>query len=632
MATPRITTKALATLTLWAGFGLVARAQPPALTVDQAFAAKPRQAGVNVPTPTPDQYARYKVAPIPGQQAGSNMGYKVLDGQDRLVRQFVTYDNKQFNIVSYYADGAEVYREVFPPNPAEPHSYRWLGANGGKWGIDRDKNGSIDEWAVISPEEVGQELLAAVIAKDPARLTALLPTEDQLKAVGLPAAEVARVKAKAAGAAQKLAAAAAALNLTPQARFIHIELAVPQTTPGDAFGGKQDLVVHKNGVVLVEDAGKPHSLQTGELLLVGGAWKVVEGPTAGPGPLVSVGGDGGTAGGPPVVEGIREDVALLDKLDREYSGGALTPAQIGEYHTKRVAILEQILQKLPADKKIDWTKLLVDSLAAAAEPGPLGNPAHKRLQGLNHELSQNRQSPLAPYATFRLIVAENGIALNGVKPGEIPATQERWRAGLEGFVNAYPQSDDAGEAALRLAMSFEFAGKDGEPKAKEWYNRVVKSYGNHPQAAKAAGAVRRLDAEGQPLVVQGPVLGGGQPFSTGQLAGKAVVVFYWASWSNQFAADAERLKELAAKYSSKGLEVVTVNLDDDAKAAEAAVKATGLPGTHLYAKGGLDGSPLAAGYGVMVVPHLMVAGKDGKVLNRNAQLATLEDDLKKAVQ
>ena len=44
----RFTTRVLATLTLWAGFGLTAYAQLPQLTADKAFEAKPRQPGVAV--------------------------------------------------------------------------------------------------------------------------------------------------------------------------------------------------------------------------------------------------------------------------------------------------------------------------------------------------------------------------------------------------------------------------------------------------------------------------------------------------------------------------------------------------------------------------------------------------------
>ena len=63
-----------------------------------------------------------------------------------------------------------------------------------------------------------------------------------------------------------------------------------------------------------------------------------------------------------------------------------------------------------------------------------------------------------------------------------------------------------------------------------------------------------------------------------------------------------------------------------------ATSRTGLPGTHLDAPGGLDGSALAAAYGILAPPHVILAGKDGKVVNRNAAVAGLEDEVKKLIE
>src|SRR5207248_2205204 len=253
MGTSRITMRVLATLTLWGGFGLAAHAQLPALTVDKALEAKPRQPGVVVTTPAPAEAARHRVDPIPNpKQPGSNMGYVVRDAQNRPVRQFVSYDGKSFNIVAFYIDGQEAYREVFPPTGNEPHQFRWLGPNGGKWGLDKDKDGRIDEWVVISPEEASQELLQAVLTRDAKRLEALLPTKENLDSLGLPADRSGPMLERAKGAAKRLTDAADALKLGPNARWIHLELGIPQTTPADAFGGRDDLVVHKNGTILIQ--------------------------------------------------------------------------------------------------------------------------------------------------------------------------------------------------------------------------------------------------------------------------------------------------------------------------------------------------------------------------------------------
>src|SRR5262245_2254187 len=131
MGPSRITTRVLATLTLWAGFGLTAHAQLPTLTVDKALEVKPRQPGVAVTTPAPADAARHRIDPIPNQkQPGTSMGYVLRDAQGRPVRQFVSYDGKGFNVVAFYVDGQEAYREVFPSAPNEPHQFRWLGPNG----------------------------------------------------------------------------------------------------------------------------------------------------------------------------------------------------------------------------------------------------------------------------------------------------------------------------------------------------------------------------------------------------------------------------------------------------------------------------------------------------------------------
>jgi hypothetical protein len=198
-------------------------------------------------------------------------------------------------------------------------------------------------------------------------------------------------------------------------------------------------------------------------------------------------------------------------------------------------------------------------------------------------------------------------------------------------VTAYPTGEDTPEAMLRLGMAYEHS-KDGVAKAKGWYENLVKAHAQSPQAAKAAGAIRRLSSDGAPFEMQGAKLADGQPFNVASLNGKVVVVYYWASWASNVADDAKKMKELLATYGPKGVELVTVNVDNDAKVAAQAVSALQLPGTHLYAEGGLERSPLANGYGILVVPHTMVVGKDGKVVNRNAQPAMLDDDLKKLAQ
>ena len=628
MTTSRMAVRVAMGVVVWGGFAAMAVAQPPAITVDFALKQQPRQPGVNVNTPTPDQAPRCKVTPLGNPKVP---GYLVTDPDGKPVRQFVSYDNKNYNIIAFYIDGVEAYREVYPPATGDPYQFRWLGPNGGKWGLDRDRDGRIDEWVVISPEEVSQELLTAVMARDTKRLEALLVTKENLASIGLPAAEVTKIRERTAAAAKRLVDTAEALKLSPQAKWVHAEFGIPFARPADSFDGRDDHTVYKNGSVLVEDGTKTHFLQTGELIQVGRSWKLVDGPSAGPLPM---NGTSDLGSGPVVTPEIKDLVAQLNDLDKQ-APNPPTVASLAAFNVRRADLLEQIVAKLPDDKKEAWVKMLIDSHAGAAEGDKPGNKHIVRLQQWRDTMTKAGNPTVAAYAAFRYLTAENSVALANIKDAsnELGPIQDRWRAGLEEFIKNFPKSSDTPEAVLRLAMAYELSGaKDAETKARQWFDHLVKNYADHPNAAKAAGAIKRFDCEGKPLELSGPVLGTGSQFNAATQKDKVIVVYYWASWSRSLADDSKKLQSLVKDYGPKGLVVVTVSLDHEAKQAADTVRAVGLPGTHLHAPGGLDGSPLAASYGILVAPHIFIAGKDGKVTDRSGQIPTLEEDVKKLLE
>ncbi len=630
MVTKRLTMRAAAGLTLWAGFVPAVQAQLPAVTAEDAFKVQPRQKGVIVTTPTPDAVPRCTVAPIPNPKDPKNpMGYVVRDPGGQPVRQFVSYDGKSFNIIAFYVDGMEAYREVYPPQQGEPYQFRWLGPNGTKWGIDKDRDGRIDDWVVISPEELSQELLQAVLTRDAKRAEALTLNKSNLDSIGFTGAEAQRYLDRSAGVGVRVTRAADDFKASPTAEWLHLELNTPQAIAADTIGARDDLVLHKTGTILVKDGANSRSLQVGQFAQIGRAWKLVDGPTAGP-----IAADIGP-GTRLVFDAIKDFVAQLDEIDKQ--GGNLSSiAEIAAHNAKRAEVLEQIFARLPNDAGEDtakirdtWTKLLLDSLSAAAEGETLEGKHVIRLKQFK-EAFGDKPGAIGPYAWFHYLLTENSISLRSAKPGELPAIQEKWRSKLEEYIKAHPKSEDAPEATLRLGMAYEFVGtKEGDAKAKEWYEVLAKSYAGHSHAAKGAGAVRRLASEGQPLELSGPKLADGQTFTVASLKDKVVVVYYWASWSSTLQDDAKKLRSLVKEYGDKGLELVTVCLDTDPQTANQAAKTHELPGIVLHAPGGLDGSPLAAQYGIIVVPHILVTDKTGKIVNRNAQATNLDDEVRK---
>ena len=48
------------------------------------------------------------------------------------------------------------------------------------------------------------------------------------------------------------------------------------------------------------------------------------------------------------------------------------------------------------------------------------------------------------------------------------------------------------------------------------------------------------------------------------------------------------------------------------------------PGIHLFQRGGLEGR-IVTRYGIMSVPHLLVVGPDGKVVQRSVDIGNLDE-------
>jgi hypothetical protein len=163
-----------------------AMADPPP-SVERMLSLKPRQPGVDVSTPTKEEYAQCTVKlETSGNSSTSPRGWVLLDAKQQPVRRF--YDTRGGNstdLLCYFKDGVEVYREIDSKYKGKLDQYRWLNGGGTKWGVDLNEDGIIDSWRVISAEEVAQEVYVAVAARDYARLKALLITDAELAALKL---------------------------------------------------------------------------------------------------------------------------------------------------------------------------------------------------------------------------------------------------------------------------------------------------------------------------------------------------------------------------------------------------------------------------------------------------------------
>jgi hypothetical protein len=627
----------LAALTLLAGLANVGLADPPP-TAAQLLGYKPSQKGVEVTTPAAAEADKCAVELEKGKALPDGKqptAWVVKDSQGRILRKFHdTTGAGGVNIIAYFRDGEEVYRDLV--TGGKINQYRWVGPEGSKWGVDLDGDGKIDTWTVISPEEVSQEALAAVLASDQKRFEALLITRAELDAMGLPPAEAQRIQAKMAAVPQTFAKVCKDLGgLKPaNTTWIHLETKLPQTTPADAIDAKADLVRYKHAALLYQDGngqGAKHDwIQLGDLVQVGKAWRLVQGPTAGIQPAEEPG--TAAAGGPgnlTIPKGAEELIKQLNDLDKAGPGagrdGAVT------FNLKRAGILEKTAafytKADERDQRDVWMRQVADCYASAAQAGD--KAALDRLAQYAEHYAKEPNSAILPYFQFRHMTADYAVKLAtvGRDQDKLNKLQETWKEKLTKFINDNPKTDDTPDAIMQLGMVNEYFGAKTEGEAKAAYGLLAKNFPAHVLARRAQGCLDRLNLEGNPINLAAGTLGGGAQFNVKAHLGKAVIVYYWASWNDLAVGDLSKI-ELALKAFPGKVELVGVNLDTAEADAVNFVKANAVKGTHLHMPGGLE-SPLAIQYGIGSLPVMFLVGPDGKVITRSAQASTVDEELKK---
>jgi thiol-disulfide isomerase/thioredoxin len=231
--------------------------------------------------------------------------------------------------------------------------------------------------------------------------------------------------------------------------------------------------------------------------------------------------------------------------------------------------------------------------------------------------------------SFRLLQLDYQSQLKDAKNDEIPKIAQSWLDGLEKLVAKYGKNSYAAEPMLALAQEYEIHSKEDD--AIKWYDRIIKDFDKSEVSSKALGGKRRLESIGNRWMISGPSIDGKGSLTAAQLAGKVVVVQYWATWADQCKADFDTLKKLQAKYGKQGFQVVGVNLDTERGDAQKVLKSSSLPWPNLYEPGGFD-SRFANEMGVFSLPLMILVDKQGKVVSRNITAEELDGELKKLLK
>ena len=282
-----------------------------------------------------------------------------------------------------------------------------------------------------------------------------------------------------------------------------------------------------------------------------------------------------------------------------------------------------------------------DKILAQVKPAdPLHDPAAKMklesLMMLGRFGDEKAAADMTTYAATLINSPSKDLAKEAQRLVLVSDAQQILSSGdakaAEGLVQktaamlaADPDDIQSAGLAMQLAGAFEHM-PGGEAVAAAAY----RSFG--PAMAKSsneqiqkmgegfAGTLRRLSLPGHPMEINGTLLNG-KPFDQKTLAGKVVLVDFWATWCGPCVAEIPNVLEQYEKYHKDGFEVVGISLDQEREALEKFVTDQKLPWPILFEEPKGEGwqHPLATFYGISGIPTVVLIGRDGNVITLDAR-------------
>ena len=203
----------------------------------------------------------------------------------------------------------------------------------------------------------------------------------------------------------------------------------------------------------------------------------------------------------------------------------------------------------------------------------------------------------------------------------VAQAQSDWLKQLKEFTEKHPTDNNVPDAIMQLAMADEFDGQQAQ--AEKWYQRISTQFGESQYAAKAKGAIRRLNSIGKSMTLGGKTIEG-KNLDIADMKGKIVLVHYWADWCEICKTEFPQLEKIKKEYPD--LQLVGVNCDNDLATARKACQKVEVDWPQFYSEGGYNRG-FAADMGIVSLPSMILLGKNGRILSTTVTASTLEREL-----
>lgn len=618
------------------GFALVADAEAQGPTVAQALKIKPRQANVEYDTPSADEVEKCRIEK--SADLFDVPGYVVYDSTGRILRLFLD-ENRDGNLDrwSYFQNGIEVYRDIDSNHDKRTDQYRWMGNAGTRWGLDKDQDGEIDEWKMISAEEVAEEAFWAIRENDADRFRRLLLDSEGLAALELGDSFQRKVAESIREASVKFAAMTREQkSINTKTNFVHFGSSRPGLVPAGYQGLKRDVIIYDHASAVFENAGEYGQISLGTVVRSGDKWAVIELPQIiSESSIVSNGGFFYSDGFSPDVASSGSSNEAMTRLFEQFEevekalAATDSDSDVQTLEQKRAEILAALVENSDGEDRENWFQQLTDTVTGAYQNDRL----EKGLDLMRTFLTGFRKKGIevdTSYARWRMINAEFSQAIQTGTSRQREEANEQYFEALQQFAKQYPASQFTADALLQLALYSEVRGGSSIDDAVKWYRELASRFADSPAGKRAQGAITRLTAKGKPISFEGRDFEG-RRLNLERLQGKIVVIHYWETWCDTCIESFDELKRLASKYRSDVV-IIGANLDDDKDAAQKVIKSKGVTWPQLHAAGGVDGSPLAIQMGVNTLPMTLLIDQQGNLVDSTFLVEDLDREIQRLLR
>ncbi|UCG52341.1 MAG: redoxin domain-containing protein [Candidatus Latescibacterota bacterium] len=284
----------------------------------------------------------------------------------------------------------------------------------------------------------------------------------------------------------------------------------------------------------------------------------------------------------------------------------------------------------------------------------------------NSEDSQSSLTSTQAFAALRSEITE--LQKTATTQQRLAQALEQIASKLNGFIQAYPNSEEALDAKLELGMVYSslmkhdqavknftdylrdgdeddertgyaqfylaqaYENMDKYDDAKRHYKMFVEQYGHlNPKYLAAAqskladiSVLKSLTVGKEPIPFSVTDHLTGKTISLEDYKGKVVLLDFWATWCVPCKVEMPNVIKIHKKYNKKGFEIIGISLDNNKAALEQYIKTNEMPWPqHFDGKGWQNG--VAMKYRVRQIPTTYLIDRKGKIRYRTLRGRDLED-------